>query len=111
MALRRRRRQLTTKTKKKNVGFGLLRRLFLVLGLALADSPRHYLELLGNAARVIGPFLIQYPLYAGIMGVIAVSGLGALVVGCPVSGVGCRVSGVGCPVSILRSSDLRLRTF
>jgi short-chain fatty acids transporter len=54
--------------------------IFLVLGLALADSPRHYLELLGNAGRVIAPFLVQYPLYAGIMGIIAVSGLGDLFV-------------------------------
>lgn len=54
--------------------------IFLVLGLALADSPRHYLNLLGNAGRVIAPFLIQYPLYAGIMGVIAVSGLGDIFV-------------------------------
>jgi len=55
--------------------------IFLVLGLALSDSPRHYLQLLGNAGRVISPFLIQYPLYAGIMGIIAVSGLGELFVG------------------------------
>ena len=53
---------------------------FLVAGLALADSPKHYLHLLGNAGRVIAPFLIQYPLYAGIMGVIALSGLGELFV-------------------------------
>lgn len=54
--------------------------IFLALGLALADSPRHYLVLLGNAGRIVAPFMIQYPLYAGIMGVIAVSGLGALFV-------------------------------
>ena len=54
--------------------------IFLTLGLALTDSPKHYLQLLGNAGRVIAPFLIQYPLYAGIMGIIAVSGLGELVV-------------------------------
>ena len=54
--------------------------IFLVLGLALADSPKHYLQLLGNAGRVIAPFLVQYPLYAGIMGIIAVSGLGELLV-------------------------------
>jgi short-chain fatty acids transporter len=54
--------------------------IFLVLGLALTDSPRHYLQLLGNAGRVIAPFLIQYPLYAGIMGIIAVSGLGEIFV-------------------------------
>ncbi|MGB5353498.1 MAG: TIGR00366 family protein [Woeseia sp.] len=54
--------------------------IFLTLGLGLADSPRHYLALLGNAGRVVAPFFIQYPLYAGIMGIIAVSGLGALFV-------------------------------
>ena len=53
----------------------------LALGLALASSPRHYLHLLGNAGRVVAPFIIQYPLYAGIMGVIALSGLGAMFVG------------------------------
>ena len=57
-----------------------LNMLFLVLGLALADSPRHYLHLLGNTGRVVAPFFIQYPLYAGIMGIIAVSGLGKLFV-------------------------------
>ena len=54
---------------------------FVVLGLAFADSPRHYIELLSNAAKVAGPFLIQYPLYSGLMGLIAQSGLGALIVG------------------------------
>ena len=62
------------------LNLNMINMIFLVLGLALADSPRHYLELLGNAGRVIAPFLIQYPLYAGIMGVIAVSGLGELFV-------------------------------
>ena len=55
--------------------------IFVVLGLAFADSAKHYLELLCNAAKVAGPFLIQYPLYAGLMGLIAESGLGALIVG------------------------------
>lgn len=58
-----------------------LNMIFVVLGLAFADSPRHYIELLGNAAKVAGPFLIQYPLYSGLMGLIADSGLGALIVG------------------------------
>ncbi|MEO1171152.1 MAG: TIGR00366 family protein [Myxococcota bacterium] len=58
-----------------------LNMLFVVLGLALADSPRHYIELLSNAAKVAGPFLIQYPLYSGMMGLISDSGLGALIVG------------------------------
>ncbi len=58
-----------------------LNMIFVVLGLAFADSPRHYIELLGNAAKVAGPFLIQYPLYSGLMGLIADSGLGALIIG------------------------------
>jgi short-chain fatty acids transporter len=62
------------------LNLNMINMIFLVLGLALADSPRHYLELLGNAGRVIAPFLVQYPLYAGIMGIIAVSGLGELFV-------------------------------
>ena len=62
------------------LNLNMINMIFLVLGLALADSPRHYLDLLGNAGRVIAPFLVQYPLYAGIMGVIAVSGLGELFV-------------------------------
>lgn len=57
-----------------------LNMIILVLGLALADSPRHYLHLLSNAGRVVAPFFVQYPLYAGIMGIIAVSGLGDLLV-------------------------------
>ena len=58
-----------------------LNMIFVVLGLAFADSPRHYIELLSNAAKVAGPFLIQYPLYSGLMGLIADSGLAALIVG------------------------------
>ena len=57
-----------------------LNMIFLALGLLLADSPRHYLTLLGNAGKVTAPFLVQYPLYAGIMGIIALSGLGAMFV-------------------------------
>jgi short-chain fatty acids transporter len=57
-----------------------LNMIILVLGLALADSPRHYLHLLSNAGRVVAPFFVQYPLYAGIMGIIAASGLSDLMV-------------------------------
>ena len=53
---------------------------FLITGLALSRSPVHYLSLLSNAAKVIGPFLIQYPLYAGLMGLMAASGLGQMLV-------------------------------
>lgn len=57
-----------------------LNMIFVVLGLLFADSTRHYVELLSNAAKVAGPFLIQYPLYAGLMGMMAESGLAEMFV-------------------------------
>ena len=39
----------------------------LALGLLLADSPRHYLSLVIEASRSLGPIVLQYPLYAGIV--------------------------------------------
>lgn len=53
---------------------------FLILGIALSRSPLHYLNLIVGAARMAGPFLIQYPLYAGIAGLIADTGLARLMV-------------------------------
>ena len=58
-----------------------LNMVFVVLGLLFAESTRHYVELLCNAAKVAGPFLIQYPLYAGLMGIMATSGLAEIFVG------------------------------
>jgi short-chain fatty acids transporter len=54
--------------------------MFLTLGLALARSPIQFVELVGNAARIVGPFLVQYPLYAGIAGLMATSGLALMLV-------------------------------
>ncbi len=53
---------------------------FLILGVALSRSPLHYLNLVVGAARMAGPFLLQYPLYAGIAGLIAGTGLAQMVV-------------------------------
>ncbi len=54
--------------------------LFLTLGLALSHSPIQFVQLVANAARTVGPFLVQYPLYAGIAGVMAISGLAQMLV-------------------------------
>jgi len=54
--------------------------IFLTAGLALSHSPLQFVELVANAARIVGPFLVQYPLYAGIAGVMAVSGLAQMLV-------------------------------
>ena len=53
---------------------------FLSLCLLFANSTRHFLDLLANAARVVAPFFIQYPMYAGLMALMADSGLAAMIV-------------------------------
>ena len=48
---------------------------FLTLGLLLARSPTHYVELVLDAGKTVGAVFIQYPFYAGIMGLMAGTGL------------------------------------
>ena len=48
---------------------------FLSIGLILANSPIHYVKLVNNAALTVGPIILQYPFYAGIMGIMADTGL------------------------------------
>ena len=48
---------------------------FLAAGLLLARSPAHYVELVLEGGRSLGPLLLQYPFYAGIMGLLAGGGL------------------------------------
>ena len=44
---------------------------FLGIGLILSSSPIHYVKLVNNAAITVGPIILQYPFYAGIMGMMA----------------------------------------
>ena len=48
---------------------------FLCAGLLLARSPVHYVRLVTRAGSTLGPILLQYPFYAGIMGLMAGTGL------------------------------------
>ncbi len=48
---------------------------FLAAGLLLARSPVHYVRLITRAGSTLGPIMLQYPFYAGIMGLMAGSGL------------------------------------
>ena len=43
---------------------------FLAFGLLLARSPRHYLSLITDASRTLGPVILQYPLYASVVALI-----------------------------------------
>lgn len=54
--------------------------MFLITSIALTRSPAHFLKLIVNASRIIGPFLLQYPFYAGIAGMMATTGLAQSVV-------------------------------
>ena len=48
---------------------------FLAFGLLLANSSMHYIKLVNNAAGTVGPIILQYPFYSGIMGIMATTGL------------------------------------
>ena len=48
---------------------------FLAFGLILANSPMHFIKLINNAAATVGPIILQYPFYSGIMGMMATTGL------------------------------------
>jgi len=53
---------------------------FLWLGMLLAGSPGRYARIIVDGGRVAVPFLLQYPFYAGIAGLMADSGLARMVV-------------------------------
>ncbi len=54
---------------------------FLASGLLLARSAAHYVRLVARASMTVGQVLIQYPLYAGIMGIMVGSGLASVIAG------------------------------
>ena len=48
---------------------------FVGLGLVLARSPRHYVDLILDSSRIVGPILLQYPFYAGVIALMMKTGL------------------------------------
>lgn len=54
---------------------------FLCLGLLLARSALHYVKLVGNASVTVGQVILQYPFYAGIMGMMIGTGLVSVIAG------------------------------
>ena len=51
----------------------------LMLGLALHWRPIRYVRAFNRAARTVGPILLQFPLYGGIMGMMTATGLAAVI--------------------------------
>ena len=62
-------------TKGFSLDLNLVSWTFLGIGLLLSNSAIHYVKLVNNAASTIGPIILQYPFYAGIMGMMADTGL------------------------------------
>ena len=56
-----------------------------VLALVLHDSPLHFLKSMERSARTASGIIVQFPFYAGIQGMLASSGLGAVFFGWIVS--------------------------
>ncbi len=54
--------------------------LFLVVGILLAGSLVRYVQIIVEGGQVAAPFLLQYPFYSGIAGVMGASGLAQMVV-------------------------------
>jgi short-chain fatty acids transporter len=52
---------------------------FLFVGIALAGSAIRYARIILEGGRVAAPFLLQYPFYAGIAGIMAKSGLAEII--------------------------------
>jgi short-chain fatty acids transporter len=53
---------------------------FLITGMLLAGSPIRYMQIILEGGRVAVPFLLQYPFYAGIAGLMRDSGLAQMIV-------------------------------
>lgn len=62
-----------------NINLNTVNVLFLALGLALHGAPHHYVCACENAIRPCSNIVLQFPLYAGIMGMMAGSGLAATI--------------------------------
>ncbi len=53
--------------------------IFLLIGLVLQGSPIAYANAIREAAKQTGSMLLQYPMYGGIMGIMAGTGLAAVI--------------------------------
>lgn len=51
----------------------------LILGLVFHARPIRYVHAFNSAARAVGPILLQFPLYGGIMGIVTGTGLAAVI--------------------------------
>jgi short-chain fatty acids transporter len=66
-------------TKGFKVDVNLVNLIFFIAGLLLHGTPASYMHAVSNAARGTAGILIQFPFYAGIQGMMEMSGLGGMI--------------------------------
>jgi short-chain fatty acids transporter len=68
-------------TRGESLNLNIINFVFLIGGILLTRSPLHYVELVTHGGRTLGPILLQYPFYAGIMGMMLDTGLAKVMAG------------------------------
>ncbi len=58
-----------------NINLDIVNFIFLFVGLILHGTPRNYINAVNEAAKGVGSILIQFPFYAGLMGMMTQSGV------------------------------------
>lgn len=58
-----------------NLNINIVNLIMLFLGILLHGTPRRFLHSVNNAVKNVGGIIIQFPFYAGIMGMMVASGL------------------------------------
>lgn len=66
-------------TRGFDLNLNIVNMLFLILGIILHGTPRNYLAAVTNAVKTTGGIIIQFPFYAGIMGMMVTSGLAGVI--------------------------------
>lgn len=66
-------------TRGFDLNLNIVNLLFLILGIILHGTPRNYLAAVNNAVKTTGGIIIQFPFYAGIMGMMVTSGLAGVI--------------------------------
>jgi len=62
-------------TKGFDLNINIVNLIFVVLGIIFHGTPKRYLAAVANAVKTAGGIIIQFPFYAGIMGMMVTSGL------------------------------------
>ncbi len=66
-------------TKGFDLNLNIVNLIFITLGILFHGTPRSFLNAVKNAAKTVGDIVVQFPFYAGIMGMMQFSGLAKVV--------------------------------